>query len=128
MDEHARTFDEEKPDPVIEQIKEKLAATRWVREAAVRTRKSGHLITGNILVVPRDGEVTAERIERLIEALRDLDWRLRDVTVTPVRSIESAPEGLTVGGQQEADASYSSARAPGGGRTREGQVGRSSTE
>jgi Gpi18-like mannosyltransferase len=46
------------------------------------------------------GAATRSAGIRLIEALRDLDWRLRDVTVTPVKSIDGAPEGLSVGGRR----------------------------
>jgi divalent metal cation (Fe/Co/Zn/Cd) transporter len=95
MDEAPTTYDEEKPDPLIDRIKAELAATEWVREAVVRTREEGHLITGSVIVVPGDG-VGPDEVEKLIASLRELDWRIHDVTVTPVRSIEGAPEGLII--------------------------------
>jgi cation diffusion facilitator family transporter len=95
MDQRPKTYDESKPDPVVDRIEAELAATDWIRIAVVRTREQGHLIAANLLVVARDG-ADEERIEALIEHVLAVDWRVHDVTITPVRSIDGAPEGLIV--------------------------------
>lgn len=101
MDEHPKTYDESKPHPVVEQVKLELAAVDWVAEAAVRMREHGHLLTGDVWIVPRGPEQgLIARVERLAERLHGLDWRLRDVAVAPVTSLEDVPEGLRVRGRR----------------------------
>jgi divalent metal cation (Fe/Co/Zn/Cd) transporter len=95
MDQRPKTYDESKPDPIVDRLEAELAATDWVRAAVVRTREQGHLIAANVMVVGRDG-VDEERIEALIDRMLAVDWRVHDVTVTPVRSIDGAPDGLIV--------------------------------
>lgn len=98
MDEHPKTYDESGPHPVIEQIKLELDAVPWIDEAAVRMREHGHLLTGDIWVVPKGPEEgLTGRLERLAERLHDLDWRVHDVVLAPVTSLEDVPEGVLVG-------------------------------
>ena len=100
MDEHPKTHDEAKPHPVVEQIKLELGSVPWIAEAAVRMREHGHLLTGDVWVVPAGNEDgLTERLERLGERLHDLDWRVHDVVLAPVTSLEDVPEGVLVRGQ-----------------------------
>jgi cation diffusion facilitator family transporter len=99
MDERPKRHDESRPHPVIEQIKAELEAVTWIESAAIRMREHGHLITGDIWVVPTGPEAgLTERLERLGERLHGLDWRVHDVALAPVTSLEDVPEGLLVGG------------------------------
>ena len=85
MDEHPKTYDESKPHPVVEQIKLELASVPWIDESAVRMREHGHLLTGEVWLVPSGNEVgLTERLERLGERLHELDWRVHDVALAPV--------------------------------------------
>jgi cation diffusion facilitator family transporter len=97
MDDRPKTHDEGRPHPVLDRIREELARTDWVAEAVVRMREAGHVMTGDIWVVPRDEGVLAERVEELTDRLHALDWRIHDVVVSPVTSIEGGPEELRVG-------------------------------
>jgi hypothetical protein len=51
-------------------------------QLATRGTSSGYLITGNILVSPRDGEATAERVDaihaRAVERALEIVYPLRD--------------------------------------------------
>jgi cation diffusion facilitator family transporter len=71
----------------------KAAAERmdWVEKAAVRLREHGRVLTGDVFVVPKTEEKLIERIERASAELEKLDWRLHDLTVTPVTQIEDEP-------------------------------------
>jgi hypothetical protein len=62
-----------------------------VRDAKVRLREAGHVISGEALVVPVDERALPERVEAASEALRELDWMLHDVIVSPVASLEDDP-------------------------------------
>jgi cation diffusion facilitator family transporter len=97
MDEHPKTYDEAKPHPVVEQIKLELASVPWIEESAVRMREHGHLLTGEVWLVPSGNEAgLTERLERLGERLHELDWRVHDVALAPVTSLEDVPSGLLV--------------------------------
>jgi hypothetical protein len=62
----------------------------------VRLREAGHQITGEVWVVPRDGVDVARSVEELGDRIRELDWRVRDIVVSAVETIEDAPEGVLV--------------------------------
>lgn len=72
-------------------IRIKLAAEEldWVEAAAVRLRESGHVLNGEVFVVPNDNTNLVRRIERAADDLRKLDWRLYSLVVVPVSRIES---------------------------------------
>lgn len=48
----------------------------------------------DVWIVQRDDGALVERVEELTDRLHALDWRIHDVVVSPVRSIEDAPEGM----------------------------------
>jgi cation diffusion facilitator family transporter len=96
LDDAPTKHDERAPHPLIARVSREVADTAWVAEGAVRLRESGHLIDGEVWVVPRDDAELVERVEELTARLRDLDWQLTDVVVSPVRTIEGPPEGLRV--------------------------------
>jgi cation diffusion facilitator family transporter len=97
MDDRPKTHDEGEPHPVLDRMREELAATEWVKEAVLRMREAGHVMTGDVWVVPSEDDALAERVEELTERLHSLDWRIHDVVVSPVTSIEGGPEKLRVG-------------------------------
>jgi cation diffusion facilitator family transporter len=96
MDERPQTYDEKEPHPLIGRLKEELGETGWVGEAVLRMREEGHVVSAEIWVVPREEGEIPRRVDELTEHLRELDWRLKDVIVSPVTAIEKAPDGLRV--------------------------------
>jgi divalent metal cation (Fe/Co/Zn/Cd) transporter len=75
--------------------KVKAAAERhdWIDRAAVRLREQGHVLTGEILVVPHADSMSAEELTERLEVTADelskVDWRLHGLTMMPVRKLES---------------------------------------
>jgi cation diffusion facilitator family transporter len=96
MDDSPRTYDEGAPHPVLAKVRKEVATTPWVKEGAVRLREEGHMLTGEVLVVPEDSQQLLPRVEALTERLRELDWQMKDIIVAPVREIEGAPAGIKV--------------------------------
>ena len=94
MDEMPKTHDESRPHPLIDEVKREIAGTQWVEQAAVRLREHGHLITGDVFVVPGRTTRLPHKTEELMARLHRVDWRIRDITVSVVRSLEDAPEEL----------------------------------
>ncbi|PCC71850.1 Divalent metal cation (Fe/Co/Zn/Cd) transporter [Nannocystis exedens] len=74
-------------DPVPERLAAELAALPWVRRASVRLREHGHVLIGEVYVVPVDEAEPLRRIEQVGEVARALDWRLTDLTVQLVPAL-----------------------------------------
>jgi cation diffusion facilitator family transporter len=94
MDDSPKTHDEAEHHPLIDAVKDEVAKTAWVDQAAVRLREAGHLISGDVFVVPSGDKELPRRTEELLGRLHGLDWRVQDVTLTVVRSLTDVPEGL----------------------------------
>ena len=92
MDERPTRVGSREPDPLSERVRETLRALEWVRDADVRLREEGRLLTGEAFVVPRAEEGLLERLEEARRALRALDWRLYDVSLVPVHTLERGPD------------------------------------
>ena len=56
----------------------------WVARASVRLREHGRAIVGEVFVVPRDSTDLVARLEDAAARLREVDWRLHALSVTPV--------------------------------------------
>jgi cation diffusion facilitator family transporter len=96
MDEAPKTADESRPHPLIGSVERAVTATDWVDRAVVALRENGHLITGEVWVVPKEDGELAGRCEELAQRLNGLDWRLKDIVVTPLEAIEGVPDDLEV--------------------------------
>ncbi|MFL5604859.1 MAG: cation diffusion facilitator family transporter [Gemmatimonadaceae bacterium] len=64
----------------------------WVEKAAVRLREQGHVIAGEVFIVPRTEQDLVKRVEETSDALCRLDWRIYSLTVMPVSDLE---DGVT---------------------------------
>ena len=96
-DGRPRKYDERAPHPLIGEVEEAVRRMGWVDRAVVRLREDGHLISGEIIVVPRSEERLLEHLEDATEAIRGIDWKLHDVMFVPVRQIKGADDlDLTV--------------------------------
>src|SRR3546814_17613946 len=78
--------------PVIDKVRAKLLDSAWVKEADVRLRVSGHTLLGEAYVVPASEDGLIENVQRTMQQIRELDWRLHSFTNTPVKSLETTVE------------------------------------
>lgn len=88
MDSRPMTYDGAKPHPLPDRVTAELRAMDWVKDVRVRLREEGHVFVGEALVVPRDDDDLPGRIESAIDQLLDLDWRLHELVIAPVPSID----------------------------------------
>lgn len=95
-DHRPTTFDEREVHPLVGEVRRCVAGWDWIESAAVRMRESGHLLSVEVLAVPRTRERVVEHVEASVDALRDLDWKLCDVVVSPVAELEHVPPELLV--------------------------------
>jgi cation diffusion facilitator family transporter len=91
MDESPTVMGEHALEDVPARVRAAAERLDWVRHAAVRLREQGHVLSGDVFVVPRDGidgATLVERVARASEELRRVDWRLYSLTVMPVPRLE----------------------------------------
>ncbi|MDR6175066.1 cation diffusion facilitator family transporter [Nocardioides zeae] len=94
MDRRARTFDDEHPHPLTLAVDEVLARQDWVVDSRSRVRDQGHVFHVEAFVRPRPGRhVDIDDLETAVDRLRELDWKINDVVLMPVRELpETIPD------------------------------------
>lgn len=91
LDEVPRTVDRHQPDPLPARVHDWLLQQDGVKQALVRLREEGHVYYGEAFVVPQSGEIDVARLDDLGRRLQELDWRLHEVVLVPVLSLEELP-------------------------------------
>lgn len=92
MDKRPHLVDDSAVDPLPKRVETEIKQLGWVKDARARLREEGHVFFGDVLVVPSDERNLVARIEEAKERMMKLDWRMYDVVISPVRSLESAQE------------------------------------
>jgi cation diffusion facilitator family transporter len=88
MDESPTKLGETELESLPRRMRDAAERLPWVEKAAVRLRESGHVIAGEVFVVPRAEENLVANVEAASEALCGLDWRIYSLTVMPVSRLE----------------------------------------
>jgi cation diffusion facilitator family transporter len=99
MDARPRRHDARAYHPIVEQMNRVVNECDWVEEGAVRLREEGHVFTGEVLVVPREAPALGagdlvERLKELADELLQLEWKLYDIVVVPVKEIDIPSPGV----------------------------------
>ncbi len=92
IDTRPSTYDGSRPHPLLGQIEETLCELDWVQEAQARLREEGHVFTGEALVVACDDDDLVARIEDAARQIAALDWRMHDIVVVPVSTLQRRPD------------------------------------
>lgn len=87
MDQTPTTVARDATDPLRDRVAAKLGGLPWVEDAEVRLREEGQVYFGEAFVVPLDDSHLTEKIEEALAELRDLDWRVHDIAIMPVREL-----------------------------------------
>ena len=91
LDETPKLVDGSAREALPERVRGYLKGLPWVEDADVRMRDGGHAFTGEAFVVPRDARDLISRLRDAAEGARALDWRMLDLTITPVESLNPLP-------------------------------------
>lgn len=83
MDRRPTTVDGEDSD-FPERVRAALLRLDWVKDARVRLREDGHVLTGEAFVVTDGTVVEIARLEEAGEVAASVDWRVHEVVVTAV--------------------------------------------
>jgi divalent metal cation (Fe/Co/Zn/Cd) transporter len=72
-----------------DRLRRRMQDLPWVEKAEVRLREAGHVFFGEVFVQPRaDAKDLPGLVREAMEHAKELDWRLHDVTVTPVDDLK----------------------------------------
>lgn len=91
LDETPKVVDGSAREALPERVRSYLRGLPWVADADVRIRDGGHAFTGEAFVVPNDTRDLIPRIREAVEGARALDWRMLDLTIMPVDSLDPPP-------------------------------------
>jgi cation diffusion facilitator family transporter len=75
-------------DPVPDKVQHELERLEWVQQARVRLREDGDVLTGEAFIVPKDEFDLLNRLRKAYDVANGVDWRLHDVNIVPVQSLE----------------------------------------
>ncbi|HJQ30874.1 MAG TPA: cation transporter [Pyrinomonadaceae bacterium] len=95
MNKRPSDVESKEKDPTVDEVQKALERLDWVREARVRLREDGDVLTGEAFVVPRDERDLLKRLEEANDAAHEVDWRLHDINIVPVESLEEGKGGKT---------------------------------
>jgi divalent metal cation (Fe/Co/Zn/Cd) transporter len=87
MDQTPTTIDEDVADPLHDRLAAMLQDLDWVEEVDVRLREEGQVYFGEVLVVPSEETDITQKLADALNRARDLDWRIYDLALTPVREL-----------------------------------------
>jgi cation diffusion facilitator family transporter len=88
MDESPTKLGETELESLPRRMRDAAERLPWVEKATVRLRESGHVIAGEVFVVPRLEENLVANVEAASETLCGLDWRIYSLTVMPVSRLD----------------------------------------
>ena len=87
MDKRPHLVDESGIDPLPARLATEVKKLGWVTDARVRVREEGHVFYGDIILIPSDERNLVDKIEAARQGLLQIDWRLYDLTITPVKDL-----------------------------------------
>jgi divalent metal cation (Fe/Co/Zn/Cd) transporter len=87
MNKRPTDIETKEPDPVIDAVQRALQRLDWIKEARVRLREDGDVITGEAFVVPRCDHDLLPKLEQATQLANSVDWRLHDINLVLVRSV-----------------------------------------
>lgn len=88
MDQRPTTADRKPDDSVIEGTLNALKRLDWVQDADIRLHEEGAVIAGEAFVVPAGDGVTLAQLGEATRAVHEVDWKVYDVVVTAVETVE----------------------------------------
>ena len=91
MDETPKSTDRSRFDPLPAQIQDFVKQLPWVADAQVRMREEGHVCFGEVFVVISDATDLVNRLSAATQQCAELDWRVHDIVLVPVASLDALP-------------------------------------
>lgn len=88
MNKRPTDIETQREDGIIDGVQQ--ASNVWIgwRRPGVRLREDGDVLTGEAFIVPRDQKDLLGKLEHAGKVANSQDWRLHDINIVPVRSVE----------------------------------------
>ncbi|UOB19166.1 cation diffusion facilitator family transporter [Abyssalbus ytuae] len=74
-------------DEIIDHLEYMVKSWQWVEDAKIRLREEGQVYCGEIKVIAKDENNLVDKIEKSLEDIYELNWKLHDITIMPVKSL-----------------------------------------
>lgn len=81
MDRAPKSVDQKEMLDLSEKIREQMLSLPWVDAVRVKMRETGHLLNGDLLVVPHEECDLIQRRLTLLKLIQELDWRVHEITI-----------------------------------------------
>jgi divalent metal cation (Fe/Co/Zn/Cd) transporter len=88
MNKRPSDIETQEQDAAIDRLQQALQRLDWVAKARVRLREDGDVLTGEAFIEPHDDRDLLQRLAQAREVAKSVDWRLHDISMVPVRSVE----------------------------------------
>jgi cation diffusion facilitator family transporter len=85
MNKRPTQVDNKEKDPVVDKVQEALERLDWVKQARVRLREDGDVLSGEAFVIPESEDHLLEHLDEATRLAAEQDWRLHDINIVPVR-------------------------------------------
>lgn len=86
LDEIPTPLDSEDIHPLVMLVRDHIGQMDWIKDARVRMHEAGQVFFTEILVIPEREDGLMENISNAVQELQQLDWKLIDVVIMPVKS------------------------------------------
>ena len=97
MDESPSKMGTTEMEGITDRVRDRIESEDGVIAAAVRLREHGRALTGDVLVVLRDGRDVVREVGAIGRTVQDIDWRLHDIVVMPVARLDAREPPLVSG-------------------------------
>ena len=90
MDRAPETADLKQQDPLPEKVRHELEQLPWVRAVDLRMRENGHVLFGEVFIVPVDESDPLDRTEEAVRVGQAVNWRVNTLVVQLVKDLNGA--------------------------------------
>ncbi|WP_236979538.1 cation diffusion facilitator family transporter [Membranihabitans maritimus] len=84
MDRRPVQVNSHKKDELVEKIAKEVESWIWVKNSRVRFREHGQVYFGEVYIIPNSNEISLPKIEEGINKIKELHWKIHDVTIMQV--------------------------------------------
>ncbi len=84
MDQVPTNLENDKKHPLVEKVHAFFESLAWVKDVRVRMREAGDVFFTEVFVIAGSAAGLTDHIEKAVTEVKELDWKIFDVTVMPV--------------------------------------------
>ncbi|MEN6455229.1 MAG: cation transporter [Prolixibacteraceae bacterium] len=85
IDEIPTNLENEKKHPLVKKLHHFFEDQSWVKDFRIRMREAGDVFFTEIFIIPGSVTGLTDHIEKTVTEVKELDWKLFDVVIMPVK-------------------------------------------